>query len=88
MQETLEDVVVAKRLRWLGHIARMDNSRLPKRLLFGWLPQKRPAHGTKMRWRDRVRKDMKQFGLDERSWFQMAQDRDQWRAACKEGLEK
>ena len=36
MQETLEDVVVAKRLRWLDHIARMDNSRLPKRLLF-WL---------------------------------------------------
>ena len=38
MQETLEDVVVAKRLRWLGHVARMDDSRLPKRLLFGWLP--------------------------------------------------
>ena len=29
---------------------------------------------------------MKQFGLDERSWFQMAQNRDQWRAACKEGV--
>ena len=31
---------------------------------------------------------MKQFGLDERSWFQMAQNRDQWRAACKEGVKK
>ena len=31
---------------------------------------------------------MKQFGLDERSWFQMAQDRDQWRAASKKGLKK
>ena len=67
MQETLEDVVVAKQLRWLGHIDCMDNSRLPKRLLFSWLPQKRPAHGTRMWWRDRVRKYMKQFGLDERS---------------------
>ena len=27
MQDTLEDVVVAKRLRWLGHVAHMDNSR-------------------------------------------------------------
>ena len=30
-----------------------------------------------------MRKDMKEFVLDERSWFQMAQDRDQWKAACK-----
>ena len=29
---------------------------IPKKLLFGWLPERRPAHGTKMRWRDRVRK--------------------------------
>ena len=34
MQETLDDVIVAKRLSWLDHVARMDNSRLPKRLLF------------------------------------------------------
>ena len=27
MQETLEYVVVAKRLRWLGHVAHMDNQR-------------------------------------------------------------
>ena len=31
---------------------------------------------------------MKQFGLDERSWLEMAQDREQWRGACKEGLKK
>ena len=36
MQETLDDVIVAKRLSCLDHVARMDNSRLPKRLLF-WL---------------------------------------------------
>ena len=38
----------------LGHVARMDEDRIPKRMLFGWLPQQRPAHGTKMRRRDRV----------------------------------
>ena len=86
VEEMLEDVVAAKRLRWAGHVARMKDCRLPKRLMFGWLPQKRPAHGTKQRWRDRVRKDLKQFRIEESSWFQVAQDRDQWRAVCTEGL--
>lgn len=31
MEEMLEDVVVAKRLRWVGHVACMDDSHLPKR---------------------------------------------------------
>ena len=45
VEEMLEDVVAAKRLRWAGHVARMEDCRLPKRLMFGWLHQKRPAHG-------------------------------------------
>ena len=33
--------------------------RIPKKLLFGWLPQTRPAHGAKLRWRDKVRQDLR-----------------------------
>ena len=33
-----------------------------------------------------MRKDLKQFGIDESSWFHKAQDRLYWRAVCKEGL--
>ena len=39
----LEIVVAAKRLHWAEHVARMEDCRLPKRFMFGWLPQKRPA---------------------------------------------
>ena len=86
VEETLEDVVTAKRLRWLGHVARMKDDRLPKQILFGWLPQKRPAHGVRMRWRDRVRKDLKNFYIKEKNWFEIAQDRGEWKAMCKKGL--
>ena len=55
MQESLEDIITARRFRWLGHLARMDDNCIPKKFLFGWLPQHRPAHGTKLRWRDKVR---------------------------------
>ena len=87
MEESLEDVITARRLRWFGHLARMEDHRLPKKILFGWLPQHRPAHGTKMRWQDRVRKDMKKFQIEERSLVGLAQVRNGWRGCCKAGLE-
>ena len=75
VDEILEDVVTAKRLHWLGHVARMNDDCLAKQILFGWLPLKRPAHGVKMRWRDRVRKDLKNFDIKEENWFEIAQER-------------
>ena len=67
-------------------MARMDDNRIPERMLFGWLPQQRPAHGTKMRWRDRVRKDLKKFDIEEGSWYRVAQERGSWRERCCAGL--
>ena len=88
MEESLEDIIAARRLRWLGHTARMDGHRLPKKVLFGWLPQRQPAHGTKIKWRDRMRKDMMKFKIEEKGWFSLAQERSSWRGKCRAGLEE
>ena len=88
MEDSLEDTITARRLRWLGHLARMEGDRVPKKVLFGWLPQPRPPHGTKMRWRDRVRKDLRKFGIDERTWYTEAQERAEWRQKWHRSLEK
>ena len=44
MEESLEDTIAVTRLQWLGHMARMNDDRIPKRLHFddcrlhfGWL---------------------------------------------------
>ncbi len=88
MEESIEDLVSARRLRWLGHLARTDEDRLPKKVLFGWLPQRHLLHGTKVRWKDRVRKDMKKFNISEGGWITAAQDRGYWHGLCtEEGLE-
>ena len=47
MTWTIPDVVTEHRLKWLGHVGRMDEGRLPKKLLFGELRKTRPNHGTK-----------------------------------------
>ena len=88
MEQSLEDMIVLRRLRWLGHLARMDDHRLPKKILFGWLSKRRPAHGTKIRWRDQVKSDLNKFGIEERGWFRLAQDRARWRGCCKTGLDE
>lgn len=75
-----------RRLRWLGHIARVKDDHMPKRLLFGWLPQCRPAHDTKLWWKGKVRKDLKKFHIGEDDWYQDAQNRRLRRTLCRERL--
>ena len=45
----------------MGHVARMADDCILKRILFGWLPQTRPAHGVKLRWRDKVKQTLRAF---------------------------
>ena len=87
-ESSMEELVMKRRLRWLGHIARMPANRLPKKVLYGELAEKRPQHGPKIRWRDRVKGDLKVTGIDVDNWFDMAQDRGEWRCECADGLQK
>lgn len=87
-EELVAEKVRKRRLEWLGHVARMPDDRLPKTMLFGWLPQPRPRCGPRKRWRDVVRKDLKEVGLEENEWYREAtRSRAGWRAMYRDGLE-
>lgn len=85
MKTPLAEMIACRRLQWLGHVARMDDLRLPKQFLFGWLPEPRPAHGVKLRWSDKVRRDLKSFSIEEKTWYALAQDRQGWVLRCTRG---
>lgn len=74
----VSDMVRSKRLEWLGHVARMSEDRLPKKMLFGWLPHSRPAHGPRLRWRDCVQADLRKLEADN-NWFELTANRQDWR---------
>ena len=53
------------RCRWLGHVGRMDETRLPKQVLFGELKKgKRKQCKPKKRWKDCICRDLKKLGIE------------------------
>ena len=86
--EPVSDRVLKRRLEWLGHLARMPDQRMPKAALFGWLPQPRPRGGPRRRWRDVIKKDLKQIDVEEDEWYEEAcRSRAGWRALCRDAVE-
>ena len=88
MKETISDLIMEQQLRWLGHMGRMDDTRLPKKVLIGELKKKRPCHGTKRRWRDVAKSNVEAIGISER-WYKLhvCQDRKGWLVLSWEGVE-
>ena len=69
-------VVKVQRLRWAGHLARMDRNRAPSMLLRNYPEGRRGVGRPKMRWIDGVESDLRALGI--RSWQNVARDRTSW----------
>ena len=84
--ESVEATLAATQLRWLGHVARMDESRIPKKILYGELAVgKRRRGGQKLRYKDVAKRHLKAMDLDVDSWEDQAADRGRWRSSLYNG---
>jgi hypothetical protein len=72
--------IKSRRMRWVGHVARMGEERNVYRVLVGKPEGKRPFRRPRRRWEDGIRKDLREPGQGSVDWIQLAQDRDRWRA--------
>jgi hypothetical protein len=73
-------VIISRRMRWAGHVARMGEGRGIYRVLVGRPEGKRPLGRPRRRWEDNIRMGLRETGIDGANWIQLAQDRVQWRA--------
>jgi transcription termination factor 2 len=72
-------MVNSRRIRWAGHVARMEETRSPYRMLVGKPEGKRPLERPRRRWEDNIRMDVREIGWGGMDWTDLAQDRDQWK---------
>ena len=73
-------VIKSRRLRWVGHVARMEEGRGVHKVLVGKPDGKRPLGRPRRRWEDNIKMNLQEVGRGCGDWMRLAQDRDRWRA--------
>ena len=81
----VEDIKI-RRLGWAGHVIRMADERIPKKVLNGTFYNTRPVGRPRTRWADVVQRDALQLlgirGI--RGWRRRAENRNEWRQLLRE----
>ena len=75
-----------RRLRWAGHVARMEESWSAFKILTGNPTGNRTLGRPRRRWEDNFRMDLEEIGINAGNWVDSAQDRDYWRALVNVAL--
>ena len=76
----LGTMIMQKRLRWLGHGKGMDDSRIPKAVLFSEARDGSRKRGRPLlRYRESCKNDLKSFDINADNWEVCAMQRSSWR---------
>jgi len=73
-------VIKSRRMRWVGHVARMGEGRGVYRVLVEKPQGKKPLGRPRRRWEDNINLDRREIAIDETKWIRLAQDKVQCRA--------
>ena len=82
-QDTLESIIRERRLRWFGHVYRMDSNRLPLQVM-DWTPSdlKRRRGRPRVTWTSTVNKDLELLDVTWEEALDLARDCSECTARC------
>ena len=84
---TMYTLLRQRRLRWLGHVRRMEDGRIPKDILYGELASgKRSVGRPQLRYKDVCKGDLKALDINIQCWEDMIADRNSWRSMLQRQL--
>ena len=72
-------VIKSRRLKWTGHVVRMEEGRSSFKILTGTPGGKRPLGRPGRRWEDNIRMGLKEMGINTRNRVDSTQDRNYWK---------
>jgi len=74
---TIIETVRLNRLHWFGHVQRMEENRIPKRVLYVNLRTTRLRGRPRNRWQDAVREDGRIVGGE--GWQEKLHNKEEWK---------
>jgi hypothetical protein len=72
--------------KYIEFLVREEESRSAFKVVIGKPIGKRPLERPRRRWKDNIRMNLKEMGINTRNWVNSAQDRGYWRALVNAAL--
>ena len=79
-------VIKIRRLDWLGHVSRMNETRCVKKIFEGKLEGRRGRGRPRLRWINDVEDNLRKFGV--KRWRTKALNREEWASILEEAKVK
>jgi len=80
--ENIVKWIKGERRSWLGHLERMEEDRMPKKIFTQELEGTRRRGRPRKGWREEVGRDLQVMGI--RRWRELVIDRDKWRGIFRQ----
>jgi len=75
--------IKGQRITWLGHLERMEEDRMPKKIFTQELEGTRRQRRPRKRWKEEVERDLQVLGV--RKWRELVADRKKMEGHCPTG---
>jgi hypothetical protein len=75
--ENIVKLIKGQRISWLGHLERMEEDRMPKKIFTQELQGKRRRVGPRKGWKEEVERDVQVLGV--RRWRELVIEREKWK---------
>ena len=80
--ENIVKWIKGQRISWLGHLERMEEDRMPKKIFTQELEGARRRGRPRKGWREEVERDLQVLGV--RRWRELVIDREKWRGIFRQ----